>query len=401
MATRRTRSFPSIFGRLIFGAALCGAVFNAAGCASPGEPSERRAPVPAAISDLGVVQQGNDVILTFTLPNQTVDKHSLKKTPTVEIYRSISTTRTIATASTAAVTAAKSAAAAPSQNLSLLATLPPATAEQMAQKGHIRFADALTAQEFPAGGRGFASYSIRTRASEKRSSADSNIVEIPVAPAYLAIQDAKAETTPDGVSITWTAPAQTVTNSKPPIADYRIYRAVADVTDVAKPPKPKGAPQRIGDSPEPRFLDTQFEFGTPYVYFVRTVSKTDDQETESSDSNPATVTPRDTFPPSAPQGLVVTLLRASAANAPSESGQPYLELSWAIAPENDVAGYNIYRSEAEHAAGKRLNSELLPTPTFRDMTVAPDRVYFYTVTAVDRAGNESAPSAPAKGSTTE
>ena len=36
-----------------------------------------------------------------------------------------------------------------------------------------------------------------------------------------------------------------------------------------------------------------------------------------------------------------------------------------------------------------LNTDLLLTPAFRDMNVQPGHRYFYTVTAVDRAGNES------------
>ena len=399
MATRRALSLPASFGKFVLFAVSCGVILCASGCASPGEPSERRAPVPAAITDLAAVQQGNDVILAFTLPNETIDKHPLKKTPTVEIYRSIAPSSAAAATGTNAG-GGREAAVTPS-NLSLLATLPPATVEQMTQKGHIRFADALTAQEFPADGHAFASYSVRTRESEKKSSTDSNLIEVAIAPAYLAIQDAKAENTPDGVAISWTAPQQTVTGSKPPIESYRVYRAVADASDGGKSPKSKGTLQRIGDSPELRFVDTQFEFGTPYVYAVRTVSKSDGQDIESSDSNLVGVTPRDTFPPSAPQGLVTTFVRAQSADANTAGNLAYIELSWAIAPENDVAGYNIYRSDTEGVPGKRLNAELLPTPTFRDMTSAPDHVYFYTVTAVDRAGNESAASTPTRGSTTQ
>ena len=33
----------------------------------------------------------------------------------------------------------------------------------------------------------------------------------------------------------------------------------------------------------------------------------------------------------------------------------YLDLSWSISPENDIAGYNIYRSEQEGAPGQKLN----------------------------------------------
>jgi fibronectin type 3 domain-containing protein len=45
----------------------------------------------------------------------------------------------------------------------------------------------------------------------------------------------------------------------------------------------------------------------------------------------------------------------------------------------------------------RVNTELLLTPAFRDMNAVPGRRYFYSVTAVDRSGNESPVSAAASG----
>jgi hypothetical protein len=112
---------------------------------------------------------------------------------------------------------------------------------------------------------------------------------------------------------------------------------------------------------------------------------------ESSDSNPASITPRDIFPPSAPQGLVVVFVPKLGETA------AHLELSWAINSETDIAGYNVYRSEQDVTLGTRLNSELLLTPAFRDMSASAERQYFYTITAVSRSGNESSPSASATG----
>lgn len=84
---------------------------------------------------------------------------------------------------------------------------------------------------------------------------------------------------------------------------------------------------------------------------------------------------------------------------PAESETPaHLELSWAINSETDIAGYNVYRSEQEGTPGTRLNTEVLLTPAFRDMNAVPGRLYFYSVTAVDRTGNESAASAAVSGS---
>ena len=92
----------------------------------------------------------------------------------------------------------------------------------------------------------------------------------------------------------------------------------------------------------------------------------------------------------------MTLIPAQAASGEAPASPAYLDLSWAIAPEHDVVGYNVYRAENSGAKGVKQNPELLPTPAFRDMNGVPGHVYYYAVTAVDRAGNESAPSAPVK-----
>jgi fibronectin type 3 domain-containing protein len=108
---------------------------------------------------------------------------------------------------------------------------------------------------------------------------------------------------------------------------------------------------------------------------------------ESGDSAPAIVTPKDIFPPEAPRDLVAAVLPE--ANA----GASVVDLSWSLNVETDLAGYRIYRSESEGSRGAALTPELLPTPAYRDTTAQGGRKYWYTVTAVDRAGNESNPSA--------
>ena len=110
-----------------------------------------------------------------------------------------------------------------------------------------------------------------------------------------------------------------------------------------------------------------------------------------SEASPAIeVTPRDTFPPPAPTGLV-------AAVAPATVSTPaQVDLSWNISPAPNVAGYSIYRSTANTVSlnrWDRLNSSPLLTPTFRDIPAVSGRQYFYRVTVVDAFGNESAPSA--------
>jgi fibronectin type 3 domain-containing protein len=145
----------------------------------------------------------------------------------------------------------------------------------------------------------------------------------------------------------------------------------------------------IGPSSTNDYRDTQFEFGKTYVYVIRTLITQDGNEIESDNSDPATVAAIDTFPPAAPQGLVAVVLPGA---APSTL---VVDLTWSINLETDLAGYRVYRSEQEGTPGQLVTPDLLPVPAVRDNSVEPGHRYWYTVTAVDRAGNESPPSAPA------
>jgi len=380
---KRARSFFLILPFFVLASAIW-----LAGCAAPGEPTERKPPVPTAITDLEAHQQGIDVILTFTLPKDTVDHHPLKKTPAVEIYRSFDPPA-----------ATTSAAYEP---LFLILTIPPAMVANYSEKAHVRVLNSLDASDLAPHVGWTVSYAVRTRASAKKESADSNRASLRVYPAPDPIVDLKTQVTHSGIVLTWTPPQKTIVGSVASIAAYHIYRAEsvqelqpetppnasvspAGVTKLKTPLAP------IGESPEPTFQDMQVEFGKTYVYSVRSLAQYSDVALESADSNIVVVTPRDIFPPAAPQNVTVVLVPAQGENP------AYLDVSWAINPETDIAGYNVYRSEGDGVPGARQNLVLLLTPAFRDMNALPGHQYVYTATAVDRAGNESSASAPASG----
>lgn len=379
-------------------------LFSLAGCASPGEPTERRPPTPQAVSDLAASQLGNTVELTFTLPDETVDHHPLAQAPTIEIFRDFSLATSGASGSGAA---GKAAAPTIPKQLSLLVTIPSGAVGSYEERGRIRYTDSLKPEDFTQHPDSLATYIVRTRVSSKRDSANSNAVSLRVYPAPNPIDDLKGEFTHAGVTLSWSAPQQTPVGSAPPILRYTIYRWLSGTTSPATASRASGEQKpatqlspppaaKIGESDSTSYLDTQFAPGSTYTYFVRSVVQYGTVQyaseiLESGGSNLVTVTARDTFPPAAPQGLVVVPV-------PAQSGQPaYLELSWAISPETDVAGYDVYRSEDVGVLGTRLNPALLPAPTFRDMNAVPGRRYFYNVTAVDRSGNESAPSPAVSG----
>jgi len=114
---------------------------------------------------------------------------------------------------------------------------------------------------------------------------------------------------------------------------------------------------------------------------------------ESDDSAPAIVTPRDTFSSCCAQNVVATQI-------PGADGV-LVDLSWSISVESDFAGYRVYRSERPDERGQPVPMELLLSPTYRDSSVQSGHRYWYVVTAVDRTGNESAPSEPAAADLTQ
>lgn len=367
-----------------------------AGCASPGEPSARKPPVPNAISDLAASQHGNAVLLTFTVPQVSAEGKSLEHLPTVDIYRDFQRFSR----------AGEERPVAPRRS-TLLTTIPSDLVPQFVARGQFRYMDHFGAADFMAHPDAIAVYSVRTSVLGKKLSAQSNVVAERVYPAPEPISDLRAKATSTAVVLVWTAPQRTPIGPLSSVASYRIYRREAQAE-----PKSSGESQgvqapdsarlpgtvpsssarqtplvKIGESPSPGFSDTQIEFGNTYVYSVRSVTSYSGASVESGDSNFVTVTPRDVFPPAAPNGLIGIF-------APAASGAAaHVDLSWSVSPETDLAGYHVYRSEQAGVLGALLNAKLLLTPAFRDMNIASGRRYFYSVTAVDRSGNESQPSA--------
>lgn len=354
------------------------------GCGAPGEPIERKAPTPVAVTDLAASQQGNDVVLTFTLPKESVEHKPLKHLPAVEIFRMMEPK---------SPSQNSQALSEFTKNATPIATIPPQMVGTLVNRNQFRFVDTLTADDFSGGQ---AVYIVRTRTSPKKVSADSNNVPVAIHPAPDAIADLKAEVTRQAIVLTWTPPQKTLTGSVPPISAYSVYRAESDLSQpaaAAPNTTSAGAEQKnlfahIGDTPAPPFRDAQVQIGKKYTYSVRSIAEYDDARVQSADSNFASVERLDSFPPSAPEGLVAVLIPAQGQSPGS------FDLSWSISSDNDIAGYNIYRSEGEITTRTKLNPALLLTPAFRDMNVFPGRHYLYTVTAVDRAGNESPGSAP-------
>jgi hypothetical protein len=350
-----------------------------AGCGAPGDPVPPMPPVPTAIKDLAAHQAGDGVQLSFTLPSSSISGEKLPAPPAVEILRG----------------SVKPDGSANAKSFRVVYTIPGTLVENYRADGRVNFVIPIAPEEIKSHPGGTVTYVVRTRTSQKRASADSNALSVRVYPVPAPIVSIEARVTETAVELTWPMPTATAAGEPvSTIIGYRIYRseihpeAPSSSPQELPPGKPGSHATLLASLETNSYRDTPVVFDHTYAYTVRSVVQVDGNELESSDSQQAVVTPRDIFPPAAPQGLVSAVLPGAA------PGTVVVDLSWSINLETDLAGYRVYKSEQEGARGQPLTPDLLPTPAVRDTSVQPGHHYWYSVTAVDRAGNESAPGTP-------
>ena len=131
------------------------------------------------------------------------------------------------------------------------------------------------------------------------------------------------------------------------------------------------------------FEDRTAGAGPRYCYVVRAAASVE-PVIESTPSNEVCVEITDVAPPAAPAG-VTTVVAVDA-----------VDVSWSPSAEPDLAGYRVYRAP-EGGSPARLAEVLPGQTTWRDPKPGRGGLFLYTVTAFDRAGNESAPSKAAEG----
>jgi hypothetical protein len=369
---------PARFSRRILPISAGFGLLCSAGCGAPGEPTPPAPPVPVAVADLVAQQAGDGVQLVFTLPGKTVTGDRLSSPPAVEVVRGLP----------------KADGSPDEKSFRVVYTIPGALVANYLAEGQVRFTDPVAPAEIRSQlGHPFL-YAVRTRASQKRASANSNVVQVRMFPVPERIAPLTARVTETAVELSWAAPSRN-SDGEPlgAILGYRIYRGEIDPSSLEAALKDfsqakwRSPVTLLAPSSDTNYRDTFFDFGKTYAYVVRTVVQVDGKALESSDSEPAIVTPRDIFPPAVPQNLAAVVLPGATPDS------AVVDLSWSINLETDLAGYHVYRSEQEGTKGNLVAPDLLLAPAYRDTSVEPGHRYWYSVTAVDRAGNESEPCA--------
>ncbi|HBY73561.1 MAG TPA: hypothetical protein DEG44_02600 [Candidatus Kerfeldbacteria bacterium] len=133
--------------------------------------------------------------------------------------------------------------------------------------------------------------------------------------------------------------------------------------------------------PTGEWFDLTVDNDQTYYYRLRSYRLAEEQTSIYSDwSEAVSVIPTDSTPPATPLIESVTSL----------ADQSGLLVTWQPSASTDVVSYTIYRStEAGVLGDKVLHTADASVTSARDTTVQPGVPYYYAVTAVDAAGNES------------
>lgn len=377
--TRHARArFAAISSSIAF--CLC----SVAGCGAPGEPVPPSPPVAVTITDLVAHQAGNGAQLTFTMPVRSVTGDRLTVSPAIEILRGSS----------------RPDGSPDIKTLHVVDTIPGSLVSKYIVGEKFQFTDPVSPAEIRSqettAARGSLIYAVRTRLTQKRASANSNVVSLKFVSVPEPISSIQIHITEPAIELSWAPVSRAFAGDAVGVTPdhYNIYRAELNDADAEIARRDisqlnlNANLHLLACTPDASFSDKPFEFDKTYMYTVRSVVIVNSTNIESSDSAPAIVSPKDTFPPATPQTV-------SAAVLPGEAeGSFVVDLSWSINSEADFAGYRVYRSEQEGARGQLVTPDLLPTPSYRDTSLQPSHRYWYSVAAVDRAGNESPPSSP-------
>lgn len=363
-----------------------------AGCAQTGPPLPPSLELPKPPTDLRARRKGNRVTLTWSEPTLTTDRQSVRYIGPTFICRSLETEMT-ACGNPAATLPAPPPSAAPKKSRRAKKSAAPPAASQT-------YTDTLPATMQQQDPSAEVTYAVEVLNRNARGGGLSNRVHVSAVVTLPPPSDLSAELTGDGAVLTWTSagesqnlptnsPANMPGNSPAVQHRYRIYRrdessgkdAIAGEVSVPVPSTER--------SPV-HFTDSSFEWEKTYLYRITAVSivkrldSNSEVQVEGDDTPPVRVIAHDVFPPSVPAGLQAAYS--------GEGQKPFIDLIWAPVTNADLAGYNVYRSEANGAAGEKtvkLNSELVKSPSYRDFAVASGKTYTYTVSAVDVRGNES------------
>ena len=310
-----------------------------AGCGYTGEPLPPALDLPTRVSDLAIVERGDQLVIQFTPARLSTEGAVLKTAPVPRVYVGAYTPGSPWNVQ-AWVAQARAL------------TTPASTA------GTTRLVTRFVTSAAEFYGKDV-TVGVKLLNARGRDAGFSNFARVQVIPALAMPAGIRARATAQGVEVAWSghAPAFRVLRQGPNEKEYAVL----------------GAP---ATSP---LVDDKAIYGKTYRYVVQATAPVSTGMAESELPPPVEITPQDIFPPAVPSGLSAV------------TGATSVELVWNRNSEPDLALYRVYRGAP--GAEWRALGETRATPNFSDRTIAAGQTYRYSVSAVDQVGNESAKSA--------
>jgi hypothetical protein len=305
------------------------------GCGYVGEPMPPLLNIPTRIGDLTAFQRAGRIIVEFSVPQLSTESVTLRTPPRLDL---------------------RAGPGGVPFNLGAWAASAAPLSGGTVQDHRARYevpVNGWPGQEIV--------FAVRAIGPSGRDLGWSNQVVVGVIPPPAEPAAPRAEVVPEGVRLTFEGQAPR----------FRVYRRLDDEKEF----------RAVADAAAPSWTDAGTQYGKIYHYRVESLLKTSTgREAESELSAETRITPADVFPPQVPSGLTAVVSTAS------------IELMWDRNTEADLAGYRVYRA-APGAEFTRL-AETGETPSYSDRNLEQGKLYRYSITALDQAGNESKMSAP-------
>ncbi|MGI5138744.1 fibronectin type III domain-containing protein [Streptomyces sp. CA-106110] len=192
-------------------------------------------------------------------------------------------------------------------------------------------------------------------------------------------------------------------NAEADLAGYRVYRSTSTPVAIDTAHRISGSGLLTGGS----FTSTGLRNGTKYWFAVTAVDRSGNQSRSSAN---VSAVPADLTPPRAPDNLGadgygdIDLNGNGVPDPDDDLGENYL--TWGPSWDDDYstkdsfAGYHVYRATSPGGPWTRIrgaDARVVQDNAYADKNAPIGITAYYRVTAVDTAGNESAPAATEPG----
>lgn len=327
-----------------------------AGCGMEGAPQPPSLHLPQPVTNLSGLRVGDEVQLHWMMPKRDTDKVLLKGDQKIRVCRRIESGSC--------------------ESAGEILVQPNAAAS---------YVDHLPSR-LTSGSPQLLVYTVLLENHAGHDAGPSNPVYAASGEALPQIQNLSAAASADGVVLSWKAAKDT--------GLIRIHRSLVVDAKAKKPDEMAGSPApqeqmlEVAGADQGQALDRDAALDNTYRYRVERVHKFMIQghafEETGAPSELVTLNARDIFPPGVPASV----------QAVADPEAHAIDLSWSPDIEPDIAGYIVYRRETNSRANPvRVSPAGLVAPSFRDASALPGHSYAYSVSAIDRDGNESARSA--------